>query len=416
MIDAWVLPGLVFAGLAATLAVFAGFLVRSREIAPDREFRSLEKPGDFTDLPFVSIIVPARNEERNIGKCLDTLLALDYPRFEIIVVDDHSTDRTAARVTEKLRSSPGPADLRLLPLRDEPHEEGTEWTSLKSRGLWCGARRARGSWILFVDADTRLEPDCLWRVMSYALRHDLRALSLSGVNVNAGLWGGVLETVIYPAIFFTIPWRHVNTPGRPEAWMNGNMILYEKDAYFAVDGHRAVARYISDELALAVHSKARGVRYRFLPVSDAYECHDYAGLGEAFRGWVRRLAVGGARLHLPRRTYAAEVAGLFLVAVWPAPALGIALGLGFPGPAILGLGLGVWALIQLGLVVILQAGARASMNRPVWPAVFAPVGAALAIGVVAAGYRARFLTGVVEFRGRRLTVHDDVDEVPRASA
>jgi hypothetical protein len=96
--------------------------------------------------------------------------------------------------------------------------------------------------------------------------------------------------------------------------------------------------------------------------------------------------------------------------------LGIAAGRGFFAPVLLGLGLGVWALGQLGIVLLVQAGARGAMNRPVWPAVFAPVGAALAMAVVVKGFWDRFARGTVDFRGRRLTIRDDIDEAPRAHA
>ncbi len=126
---------------------------------------------------------------------------------------------------------------------------------------------------------------------------------MSGMFVNTGFWGGLLEAMITPAIFLVVPWHRVNNPDDPAAWMNGNFILYERSAYFAFDGHRAIAGFIQDDLALALLSKEMRVRFLFLPVSSAYECHDYVGLKEAFRGWTRRLAVGGARLHLDRRSY-----------------------------------------------------------------------------------------------------------------
>jgi len=230
---------------------------------------------------------------------------------------------------------------------------------------------------------------------------------MSGVNVNPGFWGGVLEAMINPAIFLAIPWRRVNDPRDPAAWMNGNFILYEREAYFAVDGHRAIAGYIQDDLALALHSKARGVRFLFLPRSSAFECRDFVGLKEAFRGWKRRLAVGGARLRLSRRSYAIEAVALFFVAVWPVPAAAA----GFLGPlaghGVLGLSFGTWALAQLGLVVVLQGVLRAVMGVPVWPAVAAPLGAAIGIAVVIAGYRARFVKKVILLRGRAINIDDE---------
>jgi glycosyltransferase involved in cell wall biosynthesis len=399
----------VFGGMLVTVAVIIGFLVRASGLAADREFPALQRPKNLADFPFVTIIVPARNEERNIAFCLESLLALDYPRFEIFVIDDHSTDRTAEIVREIIGQRASHPDVWLLPLGDDPNKEGIEWACRKSHALWYGAQRAQGEWILFVDADTRQKSDTLWRAISLAQHHNLQALSMSGIFVNTGFWGGLLEAVITPAIFLVIPWHRVNAPDDPAAWMNGNFILYERAAYFAVDGHCAIAGFIQDDLALALHSKAMRVRFLFLPVSSAYECRDYVGLKEAFRGWTRRLAVGGARLNLGRRSYAFEAAALFVVGVWPV--LAAAVGhLGFvAGYRIFGMSLSAWALVQLVLVILLQGAVRAMMRMPVWPAVFAPLGAALGIGALIGGYRARYVKKVIELRGRALTVNDDID-------
>jgi chlorobactene glucosyltransferase len=286
------LPGFAFlGGVLATLVVIAGLFVQTRGLR--RPGSALQRPT-LTDFPLVTIIVPVRNEERNIGLCLESLLALDYPRFEILVVDDHSTDRTAEIVQGIRQRHVSRLDIRLFPLGNDPREGGIEWVCRKSHALWHGAQRAQGEWILFVDADTRQKPDTLWRALALTRRHGLKALSMSGVNVNPGFWGGVLEAMINPAIFLAIPWHRVNKPGDPAAWMNGNFILYERAAYFAVGGHRAIAGFIQDDLALALHSKVRGVRFLFLPLSSAYECRDFVGLKEAFRGW-KALAAGGAR-------------------------------------------------------------------------------------------------------------------------
>jgi len=399
----------ILGGILTTVAVIIGFLVRAGGLAADREFAALKRPENLADFPFVTIIIPARNEERNIAFCLESLLAMDYPRFEIFVADDHSTDRTAEIVQEIIGQRGSRLEVRLLPLGDEPNKEGVEWVCRKSRALWYGAQQAQGDWILFVDADTRQKPDTLWRAISLVRRYDLQALSMSGTFVNTGFWGGLLEAVNTPAIFLVIPWRRVNDPDDPAAWMNGNFILYGRKAYFAVGGHRAIAEFIADDLALALHSKTKRVRFLFLPVSSAYECRDYVGLKEAFHGWTRRLATGGARLHLGRRSYAFEAVALFVIGIWPVLAAGASLLESFAGQRIFGVSFGVWAIAQLGLVILFQGAVRAVMKMPVWPAVLAPLGAALGIGTVIGGYRARYVKRAIEHRGRRLDVKDGID-------
>lgn len=399
----------VFGGMLTTLAVIIGFLVRAGGLATNQEFQKLLRPDNLDDFPFVTVIVPARNEERNIAFCLESLLALDYPHFEIFVVDDHSTDRTAEIVLEIIEQCSSQPEVRLFKLADYNNEERVEWVCHKSQALWYGAQRAQGEWILFVDADTQQKTDTLWRAISFAKRHDLQALSMPGIFANAGFWAGLLEAVIIPAIFLVIPWHRVNNPDDPTAWMNGNFILYNRGAYFTIDGHLAVAKFIADDLALALRSKAMHMRFLFLPVSFAYECRDYVGFKEAFRGWTRRLAAGEALLHLGRRSYAFEAAALFVVGVWPVLATTAGLLGAFAEHRIFGMSLSAWALAQLGLVILFQGVVRAEMRISVWQAVFAPLGAVLGIGVAVRGYWARYVKRVIEYRGRVVAIKDDID-------
>ena len=397
----------VFGGMIVTLSVIIGFLISVGRLAADQEFPAQQRPENLADFPLVTIVVPARNEERNIAFCLESLLALDYPRFNILVVDDNSSDRTAEIVRNIIERAANLPDMQFFQIGDDPDERGVEWDYGKSRALWYGAQKAQGEWILFVDADTRQKSDTLWRAMSFAQHKNLQALSLSGVIVNTGFWGRILEAVVIPAVFLAIPWHRVNKPDDPTAWMNGNFILYKRATYFTIDGHRAIAKFPQEDLALAYHSKAKKVRFLFLPVSSAYKCYDYVGLKEAFRGWTRRLVLSGARLNLDRRFYVLEACALFVIAVWPILAVVAGLFESFARYRIFGMGFSSWALIHLGLVILFQGGVRIVMKMPVWPAVFAPLGAAMGIGVVFEGYRVRYLKKIVEQRGRVMTINDD---------
>lgn len=403
----FVLSLAVVAGMAATLAAIAGLVVRYAGLRADREFSRLRRPDDFSRFPLITVIVPARNEERNIGPCLERLQSLEYPSLEVLVVDDHSTDLTPGIVREFAVRSSGAKAPRLLRLADDPGPAEDEWACRKSHALWFGTSQATGDWVLFLDADVRLEPDALWRAMSLVRAHHLKALSMSGTYINPSLWGSVLESTIDPAIFLAVPWRRVNNPDHPAAWMNGNFILFDRAAYLACGGHRTVARFVQDDLSLALLCKERRVPFFFLPVSSAYECRDYVGLGEAFRGWTRRLAAGAARLHLGRLSYFLEAGALFLIGLFPVLVAGAGLLGLLGGHGALGLPLGLWAAAQLGLVIILQAGLRAAMRMSVWPGLLAPFGAALGIGAIAAGFWARFVKHRVDLRGRSLFLDED---------
>ncbi len=118
----------------------------------------------------VSVIVPARNEERRLPACLEALARQDYPAYEVIVVDDESTDRTAAVVRGTQRRH---ARLRLLP--GAPLPQG--WVG-KPWALHQAAQAARGEWLFFVDADAICAPDTLRLLVAHAGAHALGALTL----------------------------------------------------------------------------------------------------------------------------------------------------------------------------------------------------------------------------------------------
>ena len=135
----------------AALLLVAWCLLTVQTVINPLAFRSLARASDQPDSR-VSIVVPARNEERYIGRTIDAALRLDYPDFEIIVVDDDSTDKTSAEIAR--RSS----DARLVSVRSRPLASG--WLG-KPNALATGAARATGKWILFMDADVELHPQVL---------------------------------------------------------------------------------------------------------------------------------------------------------------------------------------------------------------------------------------------------------------
>lgn len=402
----WVLRLSSILGMAATLAVIAGFFVRARVLRADREFDRLRRPADFSKLPSVTIIVPARNAAPYIGPCLESLLALDYPRFDIIVVDDLSTDATADTVHRTIARCPSARNVRLVMVGESADDEETAWAYGKSRALWHGARQALGEWLLFVDADTLQKPDTLWRSLVLVRRHGLGALSMTGISRIPGLWGEILECIVYPAIFLVFPWRRIIDPASPAAWMNGQFLLFERRAYYGIGGHRAVASFIGEDTALAVLSKEKGVRLRFLPVTRAYESHDFENLSQTFHGWTRRLASGGSVLRLPRFSYLFQAVVIFSVGLLPFLTVAASILVPGGGKAVLGASPVAWAFAQVSLLVFFQAALRVAMKTRVWPSLFVPCGAALAIGLIAASYRARFVTKSVESRGRRLRIHE----------
>ncbi|MDX1566209.1 MAG: glycosyltransferase family A protein, partial [Longimicrobiales bacterium] len=198
---------------------------------PDTE--SPPGPTRVSGLPFVSVIVPARNEAANIETCLLHLTASRYPDFEILVVDDRSDDETGA-----LARAVDPGAARRLEVLDgEPLPAGGLG---KPWACWQGYEEASGELLLFTDADTRHAPDLLERSVRGMDEDDAAAVTLMARQLMESFW----EKVIQPQLFamlvmrFSRPDRVLETGRCRDAVANGQFILVKRDAYESIDGHR----------------------------------------------------------------------------------------------------------------------------------------------------------------------------------
>lgn len=242
----------------------------------------------------LSVIIPARNEEANLGPCLDTLLAQNERIFaldadwEILVVDDESTDRT--RVIAEAYAAKTPA-LRVL---SAPHTE-TRPTQRsftgKNNACWTGAQASRGRWLLFTDADTRHEPGDLRRGLHEADRHSVALLSYSPRQEMKGIAQHTLMPLVFAELAATYPPAKVNNPDERTAAANGQFLLIQREAYFAVGGHKAVGSCVLEDVELArrVKRAKRGIRLRYAP--DALSTHMYRGFSDMVEGWTKNLAL-----------------------------------------------------------------------------------------------------------------------------
>src|SRR5579864_1368797 len=158
-----------------------------------------------TRQPTVSVIVPARNEETCLGHCLASLVAQRGVDFEIIVVDDHSTDRT-----RQIAQSFGGVQV----VEAGPLPEG--WTG-KNNAVTFGARAARGAWLLFTDADTVHLPGSLARSLHEAKRHEAALLSYSPQQMVKGFWEKAVMPVIFAELASHYRPSEVSNPSSPAA-------------------------------------------------------------------------------------------------------------------------------------------------------------------------------------------------------
>lgn len=243
-------------------------------------------PAD--DGPPLSVIVPARNEARVIETVVRTVLASDYRKLELIVVDDRSTDETAAIVERIGRSD---ARLRLVHGAELPDGwYGKPWACVQ------GARAATGDLLLFTDADTRHTPGLIPRAVAALLDRRDGLVTVAPLQRCLSFW----ERVVMPQVWLLLGVRYhpaaVNRARRPrDVIANGQFILTTRETYDAVGTHEVVKREVAEDLALAQAYHARGRRVFFAFAFDLMETRMYENLPHIVEGWSKNLYLGGRR-------------------------------------------------------------------------------------------------------------------------
>lgn len=232
----------------------------------------------------VSVVIPARNEEANLGACLESLAGQTGVAFEIIVVDDHSTDRT--RDIAAPFAAKEPTKVRVI--EAGPLPQG--WTG-KNHAVVTGARAARGEWLLFTDADTVHLPGSLARAVNEAEENQVEMLSYSPEQVAVSFWEMAVLPVVFAELARQYPPSKVSDPASPIAAANGQFILIRRRAYDAAGGHAAVAGEILEDVALARTVKASGRRIRFRYADDAIRTRMYRNFRQLKEGWTKNLAL-----------------------------------------------------------------------------------------------------------------------------
>ncbi len=331
----------------------------------------------------LTVIVPARNEEASLAACLQSLVAQSEEIFhlgrdwELIVVDDHSTDRTA----EIARSFPSVTVLQADKLQPG-------WTG-KNNAIWTAARKARGKWLLFTDADTIHEPGDLHRAIHEATRHKVGMLSYSPRQIVSGLVQRTLMPLVFSELALAYPPAKVSDPNQRVAAANGQFLLVEREAYRRLGGHAAVKDRVLEDVELAFLAKRRRVGLRFRYAEDAVSTRMYRSTGAMIEGWTKNLALlfnNALALSVWRALDIILLIGLPILAVelWNAH---------FSSPSFAWLGAG-WILALLWVRNLFRYYGRvAKSNFPVMDCALSPLGLPLFVLLL---YRSWFQHQVIK--------------------
>lgn len=247
----WI-TGIVLAGIWLSRLIDAAIGMRdvpdiaATNWAPEREF--------YEHAPRVTIVVPAKNEAEEIETCLQSLLALDYPDYEIVAVDDRSSDQTGA-IMDRLAS--GGQRLRIVHITELP--DG--WLG-KTHAMWKAANESRGDWILFTDGDIRFRQDALARAIAYAEKIDTDMLVVFPTMIMETAGERMMLSFFQSMFVFAHrPWK-VQDPKSKDYMGVGAFNLIRRPVYEKVGTYSALKLSILDDMELARLAKEGGFKQR----------------------------------------------------------------------------------------------------------------------------------------------------------
>lgn len=346
----------------------------------------------------VSIVVAARDEERHIEGAVGTMLAQEYPAFEVVVVNDRSTDGTGAildRLEERWREESERAAreghtrprLRVLHLDERP--DG--WLG-KNHALHRGAAAADGEILLFTDADVMMRHDALSRAVGLLERRGLDHVAVAPRIHVGGPWARMaLATFLLLFSAYFKPWRARSPRSRRHIGV-GAFNLLRADAYRAIGGHTSIAMRPDDDLRLGHRLKEAGYRQAAAIGRNTVLVEWYPSLRAMAHGLRKNTfaAVGYRMLPILGGTVAAVV-----FTFWPVIALALTEGMA----------------LRLNLAIVLVAFVHhwdlaATYGQPRWVAFTYPIGGLFILWIVWAATLSTLRTGSIEWRGTRYSLEE----------
>jgi chlorobactene glucosyltransferase len=345
--------------------------------------------------PLISICVPARNEARNIRGCVERLLAQAYPNFEVIVLDDRSTDATS-EILDNLAAH----NSRLRPISGSDLPSG--WAG-KPHALYQASAAARGDWLCFIDADTFLSPTALSSCYVKALDTNADMFTIMTFQIMGSFWEKVVMPLVMTALSVGFSPRKVNDPKRKDAIANGQFIMIKRSVYDAIGGHESVKDQIVEDKAISEQVKWNGYRLIVADGMKVAKTRMYTSLPEMWEGWTKNIYLG-----LSDRpsllwlgvfgAFIALIAALFLP-IWPLLGfLWFLHGGGWMAATVLLQSIALWLY-----VIFVRAQVAAKMEISPWYALTTPLGAALfAAMMITSAFRVLSGRGVT-WKGRNYT-------------
>ena len=343
-------------------------------------------------LPRLSVLVAAKDEEPNIGRCLSGLLAQHYPGLEVIATNDRSSDRTGPIMDDMAAR-----DARLKPVHVTHLPAG--WTG-KNHALHQAIGQATGDYFCFTDADCQFHaPELLAAAVCFALREKIDFLSVLPDLEAYTFWERIVQPPAGAIMVFWFPPEKVNNPNSPRAYANGAFMLMSRRSYEALGGHAAAPNALNEDMHFARRAKSSGLRLRVILGGGMYSVRMYVGLRQIWNGWTRIFyCCFGTLPHL-----LVSVGCLTEFSLRPTGSLLVALGLAAASvaPAVFGGIAGAAALAIVAQQSVLWRFYVLGRTPPAWALTY-PIGAAMCLAITINAMR-RYAGAATHWRGTSYT-------------
>ena len=344
--------------------------------------------------PKVSIILPARNEEEFIGKCLDSLVKQDYENYEIIVIDDSSEDKTGEIISEYAKKYP-----KIIPVSARPKPDG--WMG-KNWACMEGYGKATGKLLLFTDADTKHAKNVITLAVTHLNSFELDALSAIPKMLTFDFWTNITLPMISTFLHTRFSALNVNNPAKKTGYFFGSFFILKKTTYQEVGTHEGVKQEIIEDGSLGKKVKEAGYKMKMVRAEhlvDAVWARDKGTLWNALK-----------RLMVPLYLQSGKIAiGIFFAIVFllfvPFPILAISTSLAVETASakILCMVSAIASImIYIGAIIEVKVG----LNLKLMYAIFAPLGSLVVVLGFLNGLVQAKRTSAVTWRGRRYSMKD----------
>jgi chlorobactene glucosyltransferase len=337
-------------------------------------------------LPSVSVLIPTRNEAKNIVACLRGALTQDHPRYEVIVVDDASTDNTAG-LAENIAMN----NQRLRVVRGRPIPP--HWLG-KTYAQYEAAQASRGEYLLFLDADVVLDRKALSYLVTAAKQSGAGILSIFPSQAKEGFWEGLLAPFRYFYLFLFFPAYAMGWPWEAAAaYANGQCMLVERNAYKKIGGHSAASETLREGADMARQLKRRGGKVKLLSGAGIARARGFGGPQDLWDGIVRFLYAPAHKNVLAAVLMIIGYALLFVI-----PFLKVVYTLATGGKLVAV----ALPIVQIGLGMVMYIAAVGRYGLAFSEVLFFPLGAAVWIVMIAKAISVSSSKQGVKWKGRTI--------------